>query len=158
MPQFHEQFCCVSDAAFIERSVNIVDDHCSNGFTAVRLLQQITGERGSRYFRDVLMLADRGDLLLVETGLTHRFFFGLRTFEYFSRKSKNSKGRALRRSERNTLLQGIGLTPGRVLLTDFSAFIFRRGWPPNRVFKSYDDLVDHCCEAWTSSLISLGAS
>ena len=25
-------------------------------------------------------------------------------------------------------------------------------------FKSYDDLVDHCCEAWTSSSISLGAS
>ena len=21
-------------------------------------------------------------------------------------------------------------------------------WLSNRVFKSYDDLVDHCCEAW----------
>jgi hypothetical protein len=21
-------------------------------------------------------------------------------------------------------------------------------WLPNRVFTSYDDIVDHCCEAW----------
>ena len=21
-------------------------------------------------------------------------------------------------------------------------------WLSNRIFKSYDDLVDHCCEAW----------
>ena len=26
---------------------------------------------------------------------------------------------------------------------------FMRGnWLSNRIFKSYDDLVDHCCEAW----------
>ena len=24
----------------------------------------------------------------------------------------------------------------------------RDNWLSNRVFKSYDDLVDHCCEAW----------
>ena len=24
----------------------------------------------------------------------------------------------------------------------------RDNWFSNRVFKSYDDLVDHCCEAW----------
>ena len=24
----------------------------------------------------------------------------------------------------------------------------RYNWLSNRVFKSYDDLVDHCCEAW----------
>jgi transposase len=24
----------------------------------------------------------------------------------------------------------------------------RHNWLSNRVFKSYDDLVDHCCEAW----------
>jgi hypothetical protein len=24
----------------------------------------------------------------------------------------------------------------------------RDNWPSNRIFKSYDDLVDHCCEAW----------
>ena len=25
---------------------------------------------------------------------------------------------------------------------------FIDNWLSNRVFKSYDDLVDHCCEAW----------
>ena len=24
----------------------------------------------------------------------------------------------------------------------------RDNWLSNRVFKSYDDIVDHCCEAW----------
>ena len=24
----------------------------------------------------------------------------------------------------------------------------RANWLSNRIFKSYDDLVDHCCEAW----------
>ncbi len=24
----------------------------------------------------------------------------------------------------------------------------RDNWLSNRIFKSYDDLVDHCCEAW----------
>ena len=24
----------------------------------------------------------------------------------------------------------------------------RDNWLSNRVFKSYDDLVDHCCDAW----------
>jgi hypothetical protein len=24
----------------------------------------------------------------------------------------------------------------------------RENWLPNRVFKSYDDIVDHCCGAW----------
>jgi hypothetical protein len=26
----------------------------------------------------------------------------------------------------------------------------RDNWLSNRVFKSYDDLVDHCCEAWNT--------
>ena len=25
----------------------------------------------------------------------------------------------------------------------------RDNWLSNRIFKSYDDLVDHCCEAWS---------
>jgi hypothetical protein len=57
----------MSDTTVIECFVHIVDDHCSNGLTAVRLLQQIASQRGGGYFRDVLMLADRGDLDLVET-------------------------------------------------------------------------------------------
>ena len=24
----------------------------------------------------------------------------------------------------------------------------RDNWLSNRIFKSYDDIVDHCCEAW----------
>jgi transposase len=34
----------------------------------------------------------------------------------------------------------------------------RDNWLSNRVFKSYDDLVDHCCQAWTTWSISPGAS
>ena len=66
-PRFssHEQLRCVFDVAFIEFLANVINDHCSDGFAAVRLLQQ-AGERGSRYFRDVLVLADRGDFVLVE--------------------------------------------------------------------------------------------
>lgn len=26
----------------------------------------------------------------------------------------------------------------------------RENWLSNRVFKSYDDIVDHCCDAWRS--------
>ena len=34
----------------------------------------------------------------------------------------------------------------------------RDNWLSNRVFKSYDDLVDHCCEAWNKLVASLGGS
>jgi hypothetical protein len=67
MPQRHEQLRGMFDATFVERFVNIVDDHGSNGLAAVRLMQQVARQRGGGYFRNVLMLADRGDLLLVET-------------------------------------------------------------------------------------------
>lgn len=26
----------------------------------------------------------------------------------------------------------------------------RQNWLSNRVFKSYDDIVDHCCYAWNT--------
>lgn len=30
-----------------------------------------------------------------------------------------------------------------------SVFAFMRdNWLSNRIFKSYDDIVDHCCDAW----------
>jgi hypothetical protein len=57
----------MSDATFVESLMDVVSDHGSNGFTAVRLLQQIGRQSGSSDFRDVLMLADRGDLTLVKT-------------------------------------------------------------------------------------------
>ena len=34
----------------------------------------------------------------------------------------------------------------------------RDNWLSNRVFKSYDDLVDHCCEVGTSLSINPAAS
>ena len=34
----------------------------------------------------------------------------------------------------------------------------RDNWLSNRIFKSYDDIVDHCCDAWNTSSISHGAS
>jgi ABC-type uncharacterized transport system substrate-binding protein len=36
----------------------------------------------------------------------------------------------------------LGLTVPPLLL------IMRDNWLSNRVFKSYDDVVDHCCDAW----------
>ena len=33
----------------------------------------------------------------------------------------------------------------------------RDNWLPNRVFKSYEDIVDHCCFAWNSLIVNLGA-
>ncbi len=26
--------------------------------------------------------------------------------------------------------------------------LIRDNWPSNRVFTSYDDIIDHCCGAW----------
>jgi hypothetical protein len=26
----------------------------------------------------------------------------------------------------------------------------RQNWPSNRIFKSFDDIVDHCCYAWNT--------
>jgi hypothetical protein len=34
----------------------------------------------------------------------------------------------------------------------------RDNWLSNRVFKSYDDLVDHCCAAWNKLVDQPGAS
>lgn len=32
----------------------------------------------------------------------------------------------------------------------------RDNWLPNRVFKSYEDIVDHCCFAWNRLIVNLG--
>jgi hypothetical protein len=55
--------------AFIDCLANVINDHCSDGFAAVRLLQQVAGERGCRDFRNVLMLADRSDFVLSRCNL-----------------------------------------------------------------------------------------
>ena len=69
------------------------------------------------------------------TSLTQRFFLVPELLNIFP-ESKNSKSRALWRSERNDAPSRSWtskVTPGRVLLTDFPAFIFRRGCPGGRV-------------------------
>ena len=50
----------------VECFVNVVHDHRSDGFAAVRLIKQIVRQRSSGYLRDVLMFADRCDLILFE--------------------------------------------------------------------------------------------
>jgi hypothetical protein len=34
----------------------------------------------------------------------------------------------------------------------------RQNWLSNRIFKSFDDIVDHCCYAWNTLTISRGKS
>jgi len=34
----------------------------------------------------------------------------------------------------------------------------RDNWLSNRIFKSYEDIVQECCQAWNNSSTSLGAS
>ena len=34
----------------------------------------------------------------------------------------------------------------------------RQNWLSNRIFKSFDDIVDHCCYAWNMLIDSLGKS
>jgi hypothetical protein len=74
MPQSHEEFRGVSDATFVESFVNVGNDHSSNGFAAVRLLQQIIRQAGCSYFGDVFVLADRSNLVLVETAKANAIF------------------------------------------------------------------------------------
>jgi hypothetical protein len=62
MPQRHEQFLRMPDAASAERLVNVVSDHGPDGFPAMGLLQQIVCQGGGSDFRNVLVLADGGDL------------------------------------------------------------------------------------------------
>jgi hypothetical protein len=68
MTQRHEQFLCVSDTAGFERLVNVVNDHGPDGFPTVGLLQQIVCQGRGRDFRNVLVLADRIDFVLVQSG------------------------------------------------------------------------------------------
>jgi hypothetical protein len=71
VPQRHEQLRRMLDSTLVECFVNIVDDHCSDDFAAMRLVQQIAGERGGSYFRDVLMFTDGGNLVLIEAAKVH---------------------------------------------------------------------------------------
>jgi hypothetical protein len=55
------------DTAGAKRLVNVVSDHGPDGFSATGLLQQIVCQGGGRDFRDVLVLADGGDFVFVQS-------------------------------------------------------------------------------------------
>ena len=74
MPQRHEQLRSMSDATLVESFVNVVNNHGSDGFAAMGLRQQIVRQSGCSYIGDVFMLADRSDLVLVETTQAHAIF------------------------------------------------------------------------------------
>jgi hypothetical protein len=54
--------------------VNIVNDHGSDRFAAMGLRQQIARQSGSSYVRDVLVLANRCDFILIETAKAEAVF------------------------------------------------------------------------------------
>jgi hypothetical protein len=66
MLQGTEEFSCVFDSALVQRHMNILDDHVPDGLTAVRLIQQITGQSCSGDVWYVLMFADRGNFIRVQ--------------------------------------------------------------------------------------------
>ncbi len=45
---------------------NVIDDHVANLICAVLAMQQVLGERGGGYFRNVLMLGDCPNFLLAQ--------------------------------------------------------------------------------------------
>jgi len=66
MPQRHKQLRSMSHSPLVQGLVNVVDDHGSYDFAAVRLLRQATCQGRGGDFRDVLMPRDRGDFVLVK--------------------------------------------------------------------------------------------
>src|SRR6516225_6627065 len=62
-----EQFGSMFYSTVLESPADVVNDHRPDGFAAVRLPEQIAGQCGRSNFGDVLMLADCGNFILVET-------------------------------------------------------------------------------------------
>jgi hypothetical protein len=67
MTQRHEQFLRMLDTTGVERPVNVVNDHSPDRFPAMGLLQQVVCQGGGRDFRNVLVLADGGDFVFVQS-------------------------------------------------------------------------------------------
>src|SRR6266550_3787201 len=67
MTQRHEQLLRMLDTTGAERLVNVVSDHGPYGFPAMGLLQQVVCQGGGRDFRNVLVLADGGDFVFVQS-------------------------------------------------------------------------------------------
>ena len=57
----------MADTASGERLMNVVNDHGPNGCATIGLLQQVVCQGGSCDFRDMLVLADGFDFVLVQS-------------------------------------------------------------------------------------------
>jgi hypothetical protein len=66
MPQRHKQLRSMSHSPLVQGLVNVVDDHGSYDFAAVMLFREATCQGRGADFRDVLMLCDGGDLVLLK--------------------------------------------------------------------------------------------
>jgi hypothetical protein len=66
MPQRHKQLRSMSHSPLVQGLVNVVDDHGSYDFAAVRLFGEATCQSRGGDFRDVLMLRNRGNFFLVK--------------------------------------------------------------------------------------------
>jgi hypothetical protein len=66
MPQRHKQLRSMSHSPLVQDLVNVVDDHGSYDFAAVMLFREATCQGRGADFRDVLMLCDGGDLVLLK--------------------------------------------------------------------------------------------
>jgi hypothetical protein len=64
MPQRHKQLRSMSHSPLVQGLVNVVDDHGSYDFAAVRLLRQPTCQGRGSNFRDMFMLGNRGNPVL----------------------------------------------------------------------------------------------
>jgi hypothetical protein len=72
MPQRHKQLRSMPYSALVQSLVNVVDDHSSYDLAAVRLLRQATCQGRGSNFRDMFMLGNRGNLVLVAAVATQR--------------------------------------------------------------------------------------
>jgi len=62
-----EQLGSMLHSTIVESLVNVVDDHAPNGLASVRLMQEVPCQSGRGDFGDMLMLANCGNLILVQT-------------------------------------------------------------------------------------------
>ena len=67
MSQRHEKLRGVLNATVVKCLVNVVNDHAANPFAAMRVRNEIVGQRRRCDFRNVFMLGDRSHLLFIKT-------------------------------------------------------------------------------------------
>ena len=74
MSQRHEQLRSVPNTPVIECLVNIVNDHAANLLAAMGVRDEIVGQGRRRDFRNMFMLRDCSNLLLIETAKANAVF------------------------------------------------------------------------------------